>query len=352
MKKSVITKRTKAVLLIGGLGTRLRPLTDNQPKSFLSVLNRPFLEHTIAYLKNNGITDIVLTLNYLPDVIRNCFGDGKEYGVHLTYCVEKDPMGTAGAVKNAEAYLDESFFVLNGDIYTDMSLADMMAFHRKAKAKATISLTWVDNPSAFGVVETDVNYRVKRFIEKPLLNEATTNWINAGTYILEPEVLKQIPSSQHYMFEKGLFPKLLEIGSPVYGYAYKGYWLDMGTPEKYFNLNMDLILSKTKSPLFIEYNNDRDNDIHATAKIIGPVLIDRGCKIGPGVNIKGPLIIGKKCTIKDNASLEQAILWDNVSIGKNAELNQSIIANNAIIADNSKIKNSVITPSKAVPMSP
>jgi mannose-1-phosphate guanylyltransferase len=352
VKKSGVTQGIKAVLLVGGLGTRLRPLTDNRPKSFLPVLNHPFLEHTIVYLKNHGITDIILTLNYLPDVIQNRFGDGREYGVHLTYCIEKDPLGTAGAVKNAEKYLDEAFFVFNGDVFTDMNLVDMLAFHRRAKAKATISLTWVDNPSAFGVVETDINHRVKRFIEKPPLNEATTNWINAGVYILEPEVLGYIPAGQHYMFEKGLFPRLLDIDQPVYGYTYKGYWLDMGTPQKYFNLNMDLILSKTKSPLLIKLsNNGVDNDIHSTAKIIGPTLIDRGCKIGPGVYLKSPVIIGKECIIREGAILEKAILWDNVSIGKNSQLNNCIIGSNTVIADNIKIKDSVVTPSSTVPLS-
>ena len=336
VKRSGITKGIKAVLLVGGFGTRLRPLTHNIPKSFLPVLNRPFLKHTIVYLKKFGITDIILTLNYLPDVIRNRFGDGKEYGVHLTYCIEEDPLGTAGAVKNAEDYLDDTFFVFNGDIFTDMNLADMLAFHRRAKAKATISLTWVDNPSAFGVVETDINQKVKRFIEKPPLNKATTNWINAGIYILEPEVLKKIPAGEYYMFEKGLFPRLLDDGSPVYGYTYKGYWLDMGTPQKYFNLKMDLLLKKTRSPL---------------VKVTVPKLIDRGCKIGAGVSIKGPVIIGKECTIQDNASLEKAILWDNVRIGQNSQLNNCIIGSNTVIQDYSKIKDSVVTRSNTIPLS-
>lgn len=352
IKKTVDTKGIKAVLLVGGLGTRLRPLTDDRPKSFLPVINRPFLEHTIAYLKNNGITDIILTLNYLPDVIQNRFGDGEKYGVHLTYCIEKDPLGTAGAVKNAESYLDKAFFVFNGDVFTDMNLADMLAFHQKVKAKATISLTWVDNPGAFGVVETDVNQRVKRFIEKPPPGTEMTNWINAGIYILEPEVLKQIPPGQHYMFEKGLFPRLLEMDQPVYSYTYQGYWLDMGTPQKYFNLNMDLLLSKTKSPLLIKLNNKGgEKGIHSTAKIIGPALIDRGCKIGPDVFIKGPVIIGKECIIQDSTRLENTILWDNVSIGKNSQINRCIISNNTNIPDNGEMTKSVITPSSTVPLS-
>ncbi|MCK4274097.1 MAG: nucleotidyltransferase family protein, partial [Dehalococcoidales bacterium] len=206
-------QKLTAVILVGGPGTRLQPLTDDRPKSVLPVLNKPFMEHFIAYLRQYGIEDIILTLSYLPDVIREYLGDGSRYGVHLTYCLEEEPLGTAGAVKNAEAYLGNTFFVLNGDVFTDMDLGDMLAFHRENKAKATISLTWVDDPSAFGVVETDSEKRVKQFIEKPPLAEATTNWINAGTYILEPEVLEYIPANTHYMFERGLFPHLLGTGA-------------------------------------------------------------------------------------------------------------------------------------------
>jgi len=353
MKKSGVTRGIKAVLLVGGPGTRLRPLTDNCPKPILPVLNRPFLEHTLACLKQFNINDVVLTMSYLPEIIQAYFGDGKRFGMNLIYCHEKEPLGTAGAVKNASAYLDSPFVVLNGDnVFLEMNFNEVLAFHQNKKAKATIFLTRVKNPSAYGVVEIDDNQKVQRFVEKPPPGTETTDMINAGGYILEPEVLEHIPAGQHYMFEKGLFPRLLDIDQPVYGYTYKGYWLDMGTPQKYYNLNMDLLLAKTKSPLHIKYDSDaRDNDIHPSVKITGPLIIDRGCKIGPGVSIKGPVIIGKECIIHDGVSLEKAILWDNISIGKNSQLNKCIIASNTVIADNSKIKDSVITPSKTVPLS-
>ena len=244
----------KAVILVGGPGTRLRPLTYDTPKSMIPVLNKPFMEYTLSYLKQFGVKDIVLTLNYLPDVIQDYFGDGSRFGVRLTYCMENEPLGTAGAVKNAEQYLDSTFIVFNGDIFTDLDLNDMLDCHRDKGSIATISLNWVDNPSAFGVVETDSNQRVMRFIEKPTPGEANTNWINAGTYFLEPEVLKHVPANRHYMFEKGLFPRLLELGESVYGYPFNGYWLDMGNLEKYLLLNRDLLLSKTNSPLHV--NNE------------------------------------------------------------------------------------------------
>jgi mannose-1-phosphate guanylyltransferase len=355
VKKSIGSRGMKAVILVGGPGTRLQPLTDTMPKAIVPVLNRPVLEHMLVYLKKYGIEDIILTLNYLPDIIQEYFGDGKRCGVRLTYLKEKEPLGTAGAVKNAEAYLDSAFYVLNGDVFTDMNLAEMLAFHRAKKARATISLTWVDNPSAFGVVETDGDQRVKRFIEKPPLAAATTHWINAGTYILEPEVLAQIPAGRHHMFEKGLFPRLLDIGEPVYGYAYRGYWLDMGTLVKYFSLNMDLLAGKLGSPLIDSRKKDglyysKDVRVHPAAEITAPVMIDRGCRIGRGVRIKGPAVIGRDCRLHDGASVENTIIWDNVSIGGNSRVSRCIIGSHTVIGDNQNIANSVITPSQTVPL--
>ena len=344
-----------AVILVGGPGTRLQPLTDDKPKSVLPVLNRPFMEHTIAYLRQYGIEDVILTLSYLPDVIQGYLGDGSRCGVHLTYCLEKEPLGTAGAVRNAGDYLDKTFIVLNGDVFTDMDLADMLAFHREKKARATISLTWVDDPSAFGVVETDSDHRVRRFIEKPPLAEATTNWINAGIYILEPEVLEHIPSNTHYMFERGLFPLLLDTGAPVYGYPYRGYWLDMGTPRKYFSLNIDLLSSKITSPLIsISGQNgiycSRDAVIHPSAVMTAPVMIDGGSRIGRGVCIKGPVVIGRDCRLGDGASIESAVLWDSVSVGAGARLSQCIVSSNTAIGGNQDYTGLVITPSQTAPL--
>jgi mannose-1-phosphate guanylyltransferase len=349
-------QRLKAVIMVGGPGTRLQPLTDETPKSVLPVLNRPFMEYTLAYLKQFGIEDIILTLSYLPEVIRDHFGDGSQYGVHLTYCLEKEPLGTAGAVKNAEEYLDSTFVALNGDVFTDMDLDDMLVLHRNKEAVATMSLSWVDDPSAFGVVETSSDQRVKRFTEKPTAAEATTNWINAGTYILEPEVLEHIPVNSHYMFEKGLFPSLLDMGKPVYGYPSRGYWLDMGTPEKYATLNRDLLLSKTNSPLINSPDADRikfepDVTIHPSARIVAPVMIGRACRIGQGVYIGGPAVIGADCILEEGASVENAVLWDNVHVGAGARLSQCIVSHNTSIEPNKQIINCVVTPSQTVPLS-
>ena len=341
----------KAVILVGGPGTRLQPLTDSIPKSLVPVLNRPFMEHTFAYLKHYGIEDIILTLNYLPETIRDYFGDGGQVGVRLSYYIEEEPLGTAGAVKNAEECLDNTFVVLNGDVFSDIDLADMLACHRKNRAAATISLKWVDNPSAFGVVETDDTGRVQRFIEKPPASEATTNWINAGIYILEPDVLHQVPSNTHYMFERGLFPHLLDSGERVFGYPFRGYWMDAGTLEYYYSLNNDLLLSKTGSPLVgnLDVNEvycDSQVVINPSATITPPVVVGKGCRIGPQVTITGPAVIGPHCILEEGVSIENAVIWDGVKIGAKARLNRCVISSGTEIAPDSDIVDCAVTPSK------
>jgi mannose-1-phosphate guanylyltransferase len=343
-----------AVILVGGPGTRLQPLTDDRPKSLVPVLNRPVMEHTIAYLKSYGIEDIVLTLSYLPDAIRERFGDGSHYGVRIVYCLEEEPLGTAGAVKNAGEYIDGTFVVLNGDIFTDLDLADMLACHRRQKAVATISLSEVEDPSAFGVVVMDDGRRVKSFIEKPPRAGAPSQWINAGTYVLEPEVLEHIPAGRHYMFERGLFPGILARGKPVYGYPYIGYWLDMGTPEKYFAVNMDLLYARLKSPFAGAPGPDGvacgpGVTIDPTAVITAPALIDSGCRVGRGARVRGPVVMGRDCHVEADASIENTILWDGVRVGAGARVSRCIIANGASIPPGREIVDTVMTAARAVP---
>ena len=323
----------QAVILVGGQGTRLRPLSYHAPKSMMPVLNRPFLEHTLTYLKNYGVSQVILALSYLPEVIQDYLGTGASLGIRLSYAVEDRPLGTAGAVKNVEAHLAGTFAVLNGDIFTDLNLADLASFHRRKGAQATIALTYVDNPSAFGVVETESDGRVRRFTEKPRADEITSHWINAGIYILEPEVLRHVPPNSHYMFERGLFPRLLELGEPVYGYPFRGYWLDMGTPEKYLCLNCDLLRATATSHLTPGMNQDsvhceKDAVIHPSVKITGPAIISSKCRIEPGVWIRGPVVMGEGCHIGQGASIESAVLWKGVSVKAGANLKQCVICYN------------------------
>jgi len=303
------------------------------------VLNRPFLEHLIYYLKEYGADDIILALCYLPQSIKDYFGDGSRFGVKLTYVLEDSPLGTAGAVKNTEPYLDGPFLVLNGDVFTDIDLGAMLYLHRERGAKVTIALTPVEDPSAYGVVETDREGKVGCFVEKPPREEATTNLINAGIYILEQEVLRDIPLDTFFMFEHNLFPYLLENGAPVYGYPSDAHWIDMGTPEKYLELHHDLLCGKTCSSFCRQIKQkEAQTAIHPTAEIEGVVVIGEGCTIGPGVRIKGPTVLGEGCRILDQANIEGSILWCSVQVGQRAVLKGCIIGDNSIIGDDSLIQ--------------
>jgi mannose-1-phosphate guanylyltransferase len=338
----------KAVILVGGEGTRLRPLTYAIVKAMVPVLNKPFIEYVIRHLSNHNINEIILALGYKPDCITDYFGDASQLGVRLVYSVETDPMGTAGAVKNAEQHIDNTFFVMNGDIFTDLNLSDMLQFHRDKGAKITIALKPVDDPTRFGVVETDGNKRVTRFVEKPKREHVTSNMINAGVYIIEDEVLNRIPQGKRFMFEHDVFPALLAEGKPVFGYATDAYWIDTGTPEQYLQLNRDLMFGKSIQVSFKphEIRVNKQASVHPQTKLTPPILVDGDCSISKGAQLKGPVVMGTGCTIKDNAIIENSILWQNVIIGEQAVLKDCIVASNSYIDNNACIECAAIAQTK------
>ncbi len=332
----------KAIILVGGEATRLRPLTLNTPKAMVPVLNRPFLEHVIQHLIRHGIKDIILTLGNLAKPVENYFGDGNQFGIRLAYAVEDTPLGTAGAVRNATGYLDKAFFVLNGDIFTDLNLKDMFHFHRERKAKVTIALTAVEDPTSYGLIETTAQGRVTRFLEKPDPSEITTNMINAGTYIIEPDVLDYIPERTSFSFERQLFPQLLDQGEPVYAYPSSNYWIDIGTPEKYLKLHRDLLSGKSNrySPRSSdEVATGEGCRIHPTAQIAGPIFMGNDCTVEAEAKLTGPIVIGSGCTIAEGATIKDSLLWHNVSIGQKARVKGSIIAGNCRLEANSWVNN-------------
>ncbi len=324
----------KAVILVGGEGTRLRPLTCTTTKAVVPVLNRPFLEHVLHYLRGHGIEHTILTLCYLPDQIKGYFGLDDSAVIKVSYALEESPLGTAGAVKNAEAGLDQPFFVLNGDIFTSLDLTAMMAFHRERKAKVTIALTPVEDPTAYGLVETDDRGRIKRFLEKPSWDEVTTNMINAGIYILEPEVLTYITPQTFCMFEHNLFPMLLDLGQPLYGFASHDYWIDIGSPQKYLKLNHDLLLGRCPG---FEHRVSESSSIHPKAQIKGPVVIGSDSKVGAEALIQGPTVIGSGCSIGRGAIVESSVLWSDVQVEEKAILSNCIVGNNCRIGEESCI---------------
>ncbi|NEO87964.1 MAG: mannose-1-phosphate guanylyltransferase [Spirulina sp. SIO3F2] len=323
----------RAVLMAGGSGTRLRPLTCDLPKPMVPILNRPIAEHIINLLKRNHIYEVIATLHYLPDIMRDYFQDGSDFGVQMTYAVEEEqPLGTAGCVKNVSELLNDTFLVISGDSITDFDLQAAIAFHKEKKSKATLILTRVPNPIEFGVVITDSDRRITRFLEKPSTSEIFSDTINTGTYILEPEVLKYLPANQESDFSKDLFPLLLDRNEPLYGYiAEDGYWCDVGHLEAYRESQYDALEGKVQ--LDFAYHEQgqglwvgQDTYIDPTAKIERPALIGHHCRIGPGVTLQAGTILGDNVTVGADADLKRPIVANGVIIGEEAHLRGCIIS--------------------------
>lgn len=326
----------KGIILVGGEGTRLRPLTSRLPKPMVPIANRPLMERMIDWIRGHGITDIVLAMGYLPDQIRDYFGDGSRAGVNLTYVVENSPLGTAGAVKNAAGHLTSTCFVFNGDILTDLDLGAMLRAHRAANAQISISLTPVEDPTQFGVVEFDTDNRVERFTEKPKREEVRSNLINAGTYILEPRVLDYVPNGQFSMFERELFPQRVAAGDTVLAYPSTAYWIDIGTPDKYLAVHRDLLTGAVHVDLGTQrrpgvWAND-SAIIEATAAIEGSAVLGACSKVGAGATLIGPVVLGPGAVVGEGATVQNSVLWDNVHIHSGAVVRNTILASGVSIA--------------------
>jgi len=313
----------QALILAGGKGTRLRPLTVYTPKPIVPICNRPFLLYQIDTLRRAGVIDITLSLSYQPEKIEQQLGDGSEFGVKLKYTVEPQPMGTAGAYKFAEDLIREPTVVLNGDILTDLDLKAVIRQHKERKAIATIVLTPVEDASAYGVVETESDCRVRRFLEKPQPEETTCKNINAGTYVLEPAVLDLIPKGENHSFEYGLFPKLLEKGEPFFAHIpQRTYWMDIGTPARYLQTHQDLLANRVSR---IHIKNRRGNFDSAThAEIDELSMIGDDCTIKPGAQIIES-VLGPGCYVEERARIEHSVVWAHTRVGTLAQIDRAII---------------------------
>ena len=329
----------KAVILVGGQGTRLRPLTTKIPKPMLPMANIPFFEHTLRLLKKYGVEDIILSSGYLGEHFKNYFKDGKHLGVNLTHVIEEKPLGTCGAVKNVEELLgNETTVVLNGDILSNINLNQLLDFHKEKKAKVTLTLYTVEDPTAYGLVSLNGDSRVQKFLEKPSFDEVTTHWINAGIYLLEPEVLKYAPAGENYSFERGLFPTLLKKNEPVSGFPFNGYWKDIGSPVHYLKAHHDILegrvnfdfIGKEIKPGVFAGNNCKISD---KATVFGPTIIGDNCTIDEHAMVFSNTTIGNNCHIASSAKIYDSIFFDDVKIGKNCVIKGSILGRNVKLSD-------------------
>lgn len=337
----------KAVIMAGGQGTRLRPLTSNQPKPMLPVVNRPIMEHILNLLKKCGFQEMVVTLQFLPTLITNYFGDGTEWGVSLEYATEFVPLGTAGSVKNSSSLLGETFLVISGDALTDIDLNRVVEFHRRKKAMVTITLIRVENPLEFGIVVTDAEGRIERFLEKPNWGQVFSDTINTGIYVLEPEVLDFIPEGQAYDFSKDLFPRLLEEGYPLYGYVAEGYWCDIGNFEQYVAAHRDILDGKVKIdiPGFRMAENvwvGEGVDIEPGAEIRGPSVLGDHCKVEAGSRIREYTVLGHNVVIKKDSFVHRAIIYDNSYIGNGCHLRGCVVGKNCDLKANVRLEEGVV----------
>jgi NDP-sugar pyrophosphorylase family protein len=325
----------KAILLAGGKGTRLRPLTIHTPKPIVPIFNRPFLHYQIDLLKQvPEIDEVILSLNYQPRRIEEIFGDGADCGIKMRYVVEPAPLGTAGAVKYAGDKLTESVVVFNGDVLTQIDLAAVIRLHRARRAKATIVLTPVANPSAYGLVETDAQGNIQRFLEKPKPEEITTNRINAGIYVLEPDTFDRIPSEVPWSIERSYFPSLVERGETFVAYIYDGYWIDIGTHEKYVQVHRDIMDGRFKAAPFADGSATwiaPDARVESGARVEGPCFIDEGVVIRSGARVGAYTVLGRQTEVEEDAVLENAIVWANTRIGREASVRDAIVGRNCHI---------------------
>jgi mannose-1-phosphate guanylyltransferase/phosphomannomutase len=346
----------KAVIMAGGFGTRIQPLTSSMPKPMIPLVNRPIMLHIVELLKKHNITELVMLLYHQPEVIKKFFRDGSDFGVRITYVTPLEDMGTAGAVKCAEKYLTERFLIISGDLLTNFNLQKVLDFHEESQALATITLTPVKDPLQFGVVITDKEKKIVQFLEKPGWGEVISDTINTGIYVLEPEVLAQIPAGENYDFAQDLFPKLLGMEAPLYGFPVKGYWRDIGNTDSYREAHHEIFKGKVNVKID-EPQQDvvgKDLRIGADVKLAESAVLEGTVIIGDNSQILGSAaikdsVIGRNCTIEAGVKLVNCVIWDNVFIKKGARLTGCVICNNvrvgqgvimeegAIVADDTSI---------------
>ena len=336
----------KAVVMAGGEGTRLRPLTSNQPKPMVPIVGKPCMEHIVELLKKHSFEDVVVTLAFMPQEIRGYFGAGESYGVSIRYSVEESPAGTAGSVKLAEDALDEPFLVISGDALCDIDLGALVRFHEEKEALATIALKSVDNPLEFGIVVIDADGRIERFLEKPSWGQVFTDTINTGIYVLDPEVLRHIPSDRPFDFSKELFPLLLEMGRPLYGYVADGYWQDIGNLDQYRQANFDALDERVR--LNIPGIRLRGNiwmgegvELEDLDAVEGPALLGNYCRIESRASVGPYSVLAASVTLRDHARTARSVIDSSTHIGRSALIEGAIVGKSCDLRPHARLHEGV-----------
>jgi NDP-sugar pyrophosphorylase family protein len=323
----------KAVIMAGGSGTRLQPLTFVRPKPMIPLINKPILQYSLDKLKEDGFKEVIITLGYMWDHVKQHFKRNNP-GVELKYTVEKWPLGTAGGVKKAKKYLDDTFVVLSGDVIIEVDLKDVIRYHQEKNALATMVLTNVDDPSHFGIANLDEDGRIVDYLEKPDPGEAFSNLANAGTYIFEPEIFDYMENHRRMIdFSKDIFPQLIKEVQAIYGYPSNGYWNDLGRPETYMKATRDL-LGRSKVP---------GQKIEEEIGRLGDIWLGKNVKIGERVRIEGPVVIGDEVVVGAGTKISSGtVLGENVILGENVNIHGSVIFSNTEVNDNVFLENSIV----------
>jgi len=339
-----------AVILVGGEGTRLRPLTLGLSKAMVPILNRPLIDHVLAYLGKHGVARALLALGYQPDELARYCGDGSRWGMEVRIAVESEPLGSGGAIKQFAETLRAPFFALNGDILTSIDLGAMLNEHRRAGADVTIALIEVDDPSGFGIVRLGDDGRIEAFVEKPPREQAPSRWANAGIWLFQPEVLEAIPEGRS-MVETDLFPRLIAAGARVQGFRAHGFWVDVGTPRRYLDAQLQLLeepalcalplVMQPGKPFFID-DQSALPAVDSLTEIRGPALLGAGARVEAGAVLRGPVVLGQSVVVGAGAMVERSVLWDEARIGPGAAVRGSILARGVVVGAGARVEESVL----------
>jgi mannose-1-phosphate guanylyltransferase len=333
----------QAVILVGGEGTRLRPLTSTVPKPVVPLVDRPFIAYMHEWLGRHGVDDVVMSCGFLATAVRNVLGDGSQYGLRLRFIEEPEPRGTAGALKYAEDLLEERFLMLNGDVLTDIDITAQIAQHDATRATGTLALVPVDDPTAYGLVRLDEDHAVKEFVEKPSADQIDTNLISAGAYVLERRVLDLIPAGQNVSIEREIWPQL--VGNGLYGYAADAYWLDIGTPERYLQGTFDILEGNVATAVTERLGDGYlavSERVEAEGRIVPPALVDRGCTIAAGAHVGSLVVLGEGVSVGEGASIERSVVLNGAEVGRDCVLRDCIVAAGVRIGEGSTVSGGAV----------